>query len=64
MDINGELVAVCKDETKRKLIFRGYVQYNEDGISDVKVQEVYDEGGNYIEMDEINAYEILDYEPR
>ncbi|PAB61021.1 hypothetical protein [Anaeromicrobium sediminis] len=64
MDIKGELVAVYKDETRRKLRFRGYVEHEEDGMSDVEVQTLYDEAGNYVDMDEINGFEILGYESK
>ncbi|MCT4596188.1 MAG: hypothetical protein N4A57_18230 [Anaeromicrobium sp.] len=64
MDIKGELLAVYKDETRRKLKFRGYVENEGDGMSDIEVQTLYDGVGNYVEVDEINGFEILNYKPK
>ncbi len=62
MEVTGKLRAVYSDNVTRQYNFKGYVQTDESGMSDVDVQTIYDESGNYIEVDEIEGFEILDYE--
>ncbi len=61
MDIRGEIVAIYEDETRKNLNFRGYVDNDEDGMSNVVIQTVYDESGNYMDTDNIMDYEIINY---
>ncbi len=63
MNIRGELEAIFKDETRRRLNFKGYVEPDEDGMNDVEVQTIYDGKGNYLELDKIYGFEIINYEP-
>lgn len=61
MNVRGELVAVFNDESRRKLNFKGYIEQDQSGMSDVEVQTLYDAYGNYIEFDNIEGFEILNY---
>jgi len=63
MNIRGELNAVFKDATRRRLNFKGFVNSDETGMSDVEVSTIYDGKGNYIEFDKIEGFEIISYEP-
>jgi len=62
-DIKGEIVANFKDGDNKTLDFRGYVEYNNDE-SDITIEEVTDDSGNYYDIKDISEYEIISYESR